>query len=163
MTRRRWVLLGLVLLLALPAAGYAVLALQSDDAPAPARLRAAPDAPAGPPGPIDGDWAASPARQDFVGYRIREKLGPLPAPDDAVGRTRVVSGRMRVSHGSIVSARITADVSTLESDAPPRDSVLHNEGLESDTYPHATFELEQAGGPGRPPRRGRRAPTCAGR
>jgi polyisoprenoid-binding protein YceI len=143
MTRRRWVLLGLVLVLALPAAGYAVLALQSDDAPAPARLRAAPDVAAGPPGPVDGDWAASPARQDFVGYRIREKLGPLPAPDDAVGRTRVVSGRMRVSHGSIVSARITADVSTLESDAPPRDSVLHNEGLESDTYPHATFELDR--------------------
>jgi polyisoprenoid-binding protein YceI len=143
MTRRRWVTLALVLLVAVPAAAYAALALTSKDAPAPAHLRAAPDTPGGPAGPIDGDWAASPAKEDFVGYRIREKLGPLPAPDDAVGRTRVVSGRMRISRRTIVSARITADVSTLQSDAPPRDSVLHNEGLESDTYPRATFDLDQ--------------------
>ena len=142
LTRRRLLIAGLILLVALPVAGYAFFALQSNDAPAPAHLRAAPKVPTGPPGPIDGNWAASPARQDFVGYRIREKLGPLPAPDDAVGRTRVVSGRMRISHGAIAAARIEADVSTLESDAPPRDSVLHNEGLESDTYPRATFELD---------------------
>jgi len=141
MTRRRWLLAVLALLVAVPAAGYAFFALKSNDAPAPAHLGAAPNGAAGPAGPIDGDWAASPAKADFVGYRVREKLGPLPAPDDAVGRTRVVVGRMRISHRAIVAARITADVSTLQSDAPPRDSVLHNEGLESDTYPHAVFAL----------------------
>jgi hypothetical protein len=50
---------------------------------------------------------------------------------------------MRISHRAIVAGRITADVSTLQSDAPPRDSVLHNEGIESDTYPRATFVLER--------------------
>jgi hypothetical protein len=151
--RRRRVLIALVLaVLGLPAIGYGVLALQTSHAPAPAALRARPAASRGPAGPIGGAWAVSVERGDFVGYRVREKLGPLPAPDDAVGRTRVVRGRMVIVSGRIASARITADLSTLTSDAAPRDGALRDQGLESGTYPNGTFTLARPipiGHPGR--------------
>src|SRR5436190_5761528 len=94
--RRRILIFGGAGLVLLPLAGHAVFALQSNNAPPPARLRPAPAAAAGPAGPIDGVWAVSPTKQDFVGYRVREKLGVLPAPDDAVGRTRAVRGQLRI-------------------------------------------------------------------
>jgi len=120
-------------------AGYGVLALQTSNPPAPAKLPVRPAA-KGAAGPIDGTWAVSAEKQDFVGYRVREKLGPLPAPDDAVGRTRIVRGRIVVSGSAITSGR-TADVSSLKSDAEPRDGTLHQQGLESDRFPNAIFVL----------------------
>src|SRR4051794_17625002 len=140
--RRRLILiLVAAAVVLLPLGGYAVFALQTGNAPPPARLRPAPVAASGPPGPIDGAWAVSPTKQDFVGYRVREKLGPLPAPDDAVGRTRVVRGQVRISGQTITAAAIVADLSSLRSDASPRDGVLRHEGLETDRFPSARFTL----------------------
>jgi hypothetical protein len=38
---------------------------------------------------LPGTWQMS-SNGSFVGYRVREKLGILPAPTDAVGRTSAV-------------------------------------------------------------------------
>jgi Tol biopolymer transport system component/polyisoprenoid-binding protein YceI len=122
---------------------YAVLALQTTGSPAPASLPAAPAAPDGAVTPLEGAWKVSPATDDFVGYRVREKLGILPAPDDAVGRTRVVDGTLVVRGHRITRASFAADLTTLRSDAPPRDEALRQEGLETARYPRATFRLRR--------------------
>jgi polyisoprenoid-binding protein YceI len=78
-----------------------------------------------------------------AGYRVREKLARLPAPSDAVGRTRTVTGGLTVeARGQdyeIRDVEIQADVSQLESDSPRRDKALRTRGLETDRYPLATF------------------------
>ena len=141
LTRRRVLVLAAVAAVVLPALGYAALAVQTRDAPRPASLPARPEGPGGPASRIDGVWAVSAEPHVFVGYRVREKLGPLPAPDDAVGRTGDVSGRMEIAGSQIRAARITANLATLKSDAAPRDGALRQEGLESDRFPTATFAL----------------------
>lgn len=140
LTRRRLVVVLIVALVVVPVAAYGVLAVETNDAPAPAKLPERATS-SGPAGPIDGLWAVSAEKHDFVGYRVREKLGPLPAPDDAVGRTRVVRGRLMVSGGQITIARFTADLSTLKSDQPPRDGALRQQGLQTDDFPTGTFVL----------------------
>ena len=75
--------------------GYALLA--SRDAPPTARLR--PGAGAGAGGRPDGEWVVASGGDGFVGYRVRERLGSISAPNDVVGRSSAVidvaSGRFR--------------------------------------------------------------------
>ncbi len=85
------------------------------------------------------------ASGSVAGYRVREKLGFLPAEDDAVGRTSQITGdavmmeRNRVI--SIASASFKVAVNTLKSDQAMRDQHIRTIGLQSDTYPTATFRL----------------------
>jgi len=151
LTRRRLVIALIAALVFVPAAAYGVLALDTSKSPAPAKLPERP-APTGPSGPIDGVWAVSAEKHDFVGYRVREKLGPLPAPDDAVGRTRVVRGRLVISGGQISAARFSADLSTLKSDQPPRDGVLRGQGLQTDQFATGAFVLARPVTLGQPAR-----------
>jgi polyisoprenoid-binding protein YceI len=78
-----------------------------------------------------------------AGYRVREKLGFLPAQSDAVGRTSAISGSalLKQSAGSVTvsGASIVVAVNTLRSDRSQRDEKIHEIGLESDRYPRATF------------------------
>ena len=78
---------------------------------------------------------------------MREQLGFLPAPSDAVGRTSDVTGTVTITGTSgalsVPAANLTVDVSTLTSDRPMRDQRIHVDGLQSDTYPRATFQLTQ--------------------
>ena len=78
-------------------------------------------------------------------YRVREKLGFLPAESDAVGRTSQITGQASVTE-SRVGVRITAAsfkvaVNTLKSDEAMRDQHIRAIGLQSDEYPTATFVL----------------------
>jgi polyisoprenoid-binding protein YceI len=80
-----------------------------------------------------------------VGYRVGEKLGALPAPDDAVGRTSSVTGTVTIS-GSGSSGRVAAsganfkaEVNTLVSDKARRDKFIRTHGLQTDQFPEATF------------------------
>jgi polyisoprenoid-binding protein YceI len=145
-TKLRWwtprrVVIGLAaLVLIAVGAGYGVLALMTAGAPAPASLPSPPPS-SGPSGPWQGSWVVAPEKADFAGYRVREKLGFLPAPDDAVGRTRAVTGTLRIRGTTLVAAHLVADVTQLRSDQPPRDGALRQEGLQTDLHPRAVLDL----------------------
>jgi len=93
--------------------------------------------------PAPGTWTVTSGSE--AGYRVREQLASFPAPSDAVGRTSAVSGtvtRAQSAGGnSVTAASITVDVSKLSSDQARRDQRIHSQGLESDRYPTATFQL----------------------
>jgi Tol biopolymer transport system component/polyisoprenoid-binding protein YceI len=146
---RRWQRLGLftrVALLAaagvlvLSAAAYGYFAFRTTGAPAPAGLGEAPESRGG-PSELDGDWVLA-DDAGFAGYRVREKLGFVPAPNDAVGRTRAVRGAMTLANGRIETARVTADLRQLRSDEPGRDPAAQ-EALGTGEFPNGTFRLTE--------------------
>ncbi len=81
----------------------------------------------------------------MAGYRVREQLASLAAPSDAVGRTSAITGTFTLTQSasgySVTAAAFTVDVSKLSSDQARRDQRIHSQGLESDRYPTATFQL----------------------
>jgi polyisoprenoid-binding protein YceI len=92
---------------------------------------------------IAGTWTITTGSE--AGYRVREKLEFLPAQSDAVGRTSAITGSMTLT-GSNSALRVTAaafkaDLSKLKSDRSMRDERIRTIGLQSDTYPTATFRL----------------------
>jgi polyisoprenoid-binding protein YceI len=101
----------------------------------------APATPASSPGA--GTWTVTSGSQ--AGYRVREQLASLAAPSDAVGRTSTISGSLTLTQAGsaygVSTASFTVDVSTLTSDRAMRDRRIHQQGLESDRYPMATFQL----------------------
>jgi polyisoprenoid-binding protein YceI len=90
-----------------------------------------------------GSWTV--AKNSVAGYRVREQLGFVGAPSDAVGRTSSVTGSMSLAQSAtgytVSAATFTVDVSTLTSDRSMRDQRIHSIGLQSDRYPTATFKL----------------------
>jgi polyisoprenoid-binding protein YceI len=93
--------------------------------------------------PAAGTWTVTSGSQ--AGYRVREQLASLPAPSDAVGRTTAVTGTVTLAQSasgdSVTATSLTVDVSKLSSDQSRRDQRIHSQGLESDRYPTATFQL----------------------
>jgi polyisoprenoid-binding protein YceI len=92
---------------------------------------------------VAGTWSVASGSQ--AGYRVREQLASLPAPSDAVGRTSAVTGTLTLTQTasgySVTAAAFSVKVSTLTSDRAQRDQRIHQQGLESDRYPTATFQL----------------------
>jgi len=90
-----------------------------------------------------GHWRITAGSE--AGYRVREKLGFLPAQSDAVGRTSSITGTAALTESqgtiSITSASFDVAVNTLKSDRSMRDEKIHEIGLESNRYPTATFVL----------------------
>jgi hypothetical protein len=80
-----------------------------------------------------------------AGYRVREKLGFLPAQSDAVGRTSAITGKASLTESNsavtVTAASFVVAVNTLRSDRSMRDDRIHTIGLQSDQYPRATFKL----------------------
>ncbi|MGH7687320.1 MAG: YceI family protein [Candidatus Dormibacteria bacterium] len=111
----------------------------------PSQAAAAGAASAAPLTALAGDWSI--ASGSVAGYRVREQLASLPAQSDAVGRTSQVSGSVTVTGTSdaltVSAASLTVDVSTLSSNESMRDNRIRNQGLESNRFPKATFELTQ--------------------
>ncbi|HET9521037.1 MAG TPA: YceI family protein [Candidatus Limnocylindrales bacterium] len=98
-------------------------------------------------GSLDGSWAVDPSvgsfsdfSSSFVGYRVEEELANVGAAT-AVGRTPDVTGSVTVSGTAITAAEFTADLTTLESDDDRRDGQLRRQGIETGTFPTATFTL----------------------
>ena len=100
--------------------------------------------------------AAAPARTRYVvaptgneaRYRVREQLAGFDLPNDAVGATTQVHGRLVFdSDGKVVkdSSKIVVNVSDLKSDKTRRDNYLKTKALESSKFPQVelvpvTFE-----------------------
>jgi polyisoprenoid-binding protein YceI len=111
--------------------------------PKPLALSAATGVPVSAGAKLSGRWAI--ASGSVAGYRVREKLGFLPAQDDAVGRTSQITGTATSSESgrtvTITSASFTVAVNTLRSDQAMRDQHIRTIGLQSALYPTATFKL----------------------
>jgi polyisoprenoid-binding protein YceI len=94
-------------------------------------------------GDVAGTWTV--AADSVAGYRVREQLANLPAESDAVGRTDQVTGSITVessaSTTTLTAASLNVDMTSLTSDKTMRDNRLRREGLETDTFPTASFVL----------------------
>jgi polyisoprenoid-binding protein YceI len=148
--RRGWLLSGLaavVVALGIAYGAFAVLAGGSSPAPLSLNSTKSGSQGTGQPatGHIAGSWTVGAG--SVAGYRVHEKLAVLPAPSDAVGRTSDITGQATVvnsgSTHTVSAASFTVQVSTLTSDRPMRDKRVHTLGLQTDTYPTATFQLAQ--------------------
>jgi polyisoprenoid-binding protein YceI len=172
-TRRTWLrvlVVGAALaILVAVAAGSWYLFLRAP-APAEVALGAEPVAPASPsaaptedasataeptsdsanaPAGLDGTWTVDGSigsfddfSGSFVGYRVQEELVGIGA-STAVGRTPDVTGSLTLDGSTITAASFEADLTTLQSDSGMRDGQLGRQGLETDTYPTATFVLAE--------------------
>jgi polyisoprenoid-binding protein YceI len=164
--RRSPLVLALVGLLAVgaiaAAAGLAYLFLRPAPPAAvglatssPGTSQGAPSSPAIPrgavgtlgPGGPNGTWTIDQTigrfadfSDSFVGYRVDETLASNRA-NTAVGRTAQVTGTLTLDGSSITSVEVTADLTRLTSDDNRRDGQLHQQALETDMFPQATFKL----------------------
>ena len=96
---------------------------------------------------LDGTWnvdtsigSFSDFSDSFVGYRVQEQLASIGA-NTAVGRTPAVSGSMTIDGTTVTAATITADLTGLKSNDDRRDGQLTHQGIETSTFPTATFTL----------------------
>jgi polyisoprenoid-binding protein YceI len=122
-------------------AGGGWLLLAGRDAPRAARLR--PGSGTGGFGRPDGEWVVTRTDDGFVGYRIRERLGAISAPNDVVGRSQDVSGAVTIAGGTLTAAQVTVDMTSLRTDMEPRDGRMREDGLETLRFPTATFKLSR--------------------
>ena len=98
---------------------------------------------------LDDTWTVDPSigsfddfSGSFVGYRVAEELVGI-GTSTAVGRTPDVTGSLTLAGSTITDATFEADLTTLRSDSGMRDGQLGRQGLETDTYPTATFVLAE--------------------
>jgi polyisoprenoid-binding protein YceI len=141
------VIAGVVVLAAAAGGGWWLLTGRGSDAPAPAALTSLPPSAAtsqpGATGSVGGSWKVRGGGGSFVGYRVREQLAFFQSPNVAVGRTSTVTGSIQVSGDRLDQARIQADLRQLTSDQSRRDNAIRQQGLQSDQFPDATFDLTQ--------------------
>ena len=135
----------------LVAIGYLLLGVFGGSVPAEVALSSvsAGVTASGDPGEAAGTWvvdAASGSLADgtssFAGYRIEEQLSGVGA-HEAVGRTQSVTGTMTVSDTQVTTLDVTVEMTTLQSDDDRRDAQLRQRGLETDSFPTATFTLTE--------------------
>lgn len=82
-------------------------------------------------------------------YRVREQLAGMSLPNDAIGKTRAITGQIvGKMDGTIVSAesQFQVDVRTLRSDAGPRDNFIQRTPLQTSQFPFVTFVPTSAPG-----------------
>lgn len=91
---------------------------------------------------LAGTWMLSEDGRSFVGYRIGETFADIGTAT-AVGRTSDLTAELDFDGTGITRVAITADLRTLRSDQSRRDQALRSRGLETDTYPTATFTLSE--------------------
>ena len=75
-------------------------------------------------------------------YRVREQLAGFDLPNDAVGVTKDVTGRLVVEpDGKVVkdSSKIVVLLTNLKSDKSRRDGFLQRRTLETEKYPQVEF------------------------
>ena len=96
----------------------------------------------------------------FVGYRVQEELANIGA-NTAVGRTPIVSGTLTIAGSKLTAVAITADLTALQSDDSHRDGQLVNGGIETATFPTATFTLSSPVDLGATPTDGHEIDTTA--
>jgi polyisoprenoid-binding protein YceI len=107
------------------------------DTTTPASTTSAPVAAVG----LDGTWVVDQGLS-FAGYRIGEELANLGAVT-AVGRTSDIDAAVTFSGSTISDVSVTVDMTTLQSDRSRRDDAIRTRGLETNSFPTATFVLTE--------------------
>lgn len=82
------------------------------------------------------------AERSEARYRVREQLAGLSFPNDAVGTTNAIEGRIALdAQGRVLpsDSRFTVDLRTLRSDEARRDNYIRRNTLETDRYPIVVF------------------------
>jgi polyisoprenoid-binding protein YceI len=133
-----------VLVVAVGGAAFIYFVLFPTSAPPPFRLNTAKHpATLSSGSSLAGQWTITSGSQ--AGYRVREKLAFLAALDDAVGRTSQVTGSATftgsASNVTITAASFVINVYSLRSNESLRDEHIHTIGIQSATYPRASFRL----------------------
>ena len=74
-------------------------------------------------------------------YRVREQLAGIAFPNDAVGVTRAVAGRIAFDDDGAVrdGSTVTVDLASLASDQGRRDNFVRGNTLQTSRHPTATF------------------------
>mgnify|MGYP002621015050 FL=1 len=74
-------------------------------------------------------------------YRVREQLAGVSFPNDAVGTTTAVSGRIALLDGGLVAegSRVTVELTSLTSDQPRRDNFVRSNTLQTARFPIVAF------------------------
>jgi polyisoprenoid-binding protein YceI len=141
MRRRRILLVAVGATVAV--AGYGALVLVSGDAPERAELGAAPADDDG-AHRLEGVWVVADGPASYVGYRVRERLGPVAAPSDAVGRTGAVEGSARIEAGELTELEVVVEMAGLDSGSSARDDFVRDEALDVEQFPTAALRLDAA-------------------
>ena len=138
-----------VALAAVPTAAPTDGATEAPTSASPAAAESAAPAASAAAAGLDGTWTVDPSigsfddfSGSFVGYRVTEELVGI-GTSTAVGRTPDVTGSLTLAGSTITDATFEADLTTLQSDSGMRDGQLGRQGLETDTYPTATFVLAE--------------------
>jgi polyisoprenoid-binding protein YceI len=103
---------------------------------------------AGATAPAGGVIHFSAAGGSEASYTVNEQHSNLPAPNDAIGTTKAVSGDIWLTpEGLDPSHRssLTIDLRTIKSDAAARDTAV-NKLLQTDVYPNAVFTVQNIAG-----------------
>jgi polyisoprenoid-binding protein YceI len=146
------VVAGVVVLALALGGGFLLFVNRTSDAPPPAALDPAPTTAGAATGSTtqadgsaspDGTWQVSDDGASFVGYRVKEQLAFLSSPNEAVGRSKAVTGTMQVAGDTVEAVRVEADLTQLASDEDRRDNAIRERGLESERFPTATLELAE--------------------
>jgi polyisoprenoid-binding protein YceI len=122
-------------------AGVAVILAPGPGDPA-MRGRSGPGGVAVAQAPATGmSYAVVPERSE-VRYRVREQLAGLSFPNDAVGATSAIDGRITLDAAGRPLAggsRYTIDPRALKSDEARRDNYVRRNTLETERYPTVVF------------------------
>jgi polyisoprenoid-binding protein YceI len=146
----KWLVLGLAVVVGLVVAGYFIF-LKSDPEPRAAieetpivtTTTVAGQQPSS-GSPLDGTWTVAPGNtNNFVGYRVTEKLFAEISETEATGRTDNVTATMTIDGTTVSDVTVTADLRDLTSDNSFRDGRIRSQGLESDEFPEAKFVLSE--------------------
>ncbi len=129
------------------------------DAPTaePAQTGSAPDAAAATPNPTGASASGGTAQlyridaaQSEVHYEVNETLfNQNNRLNTAIGRTKGIAGELRVDFAHPSQSQIgdiVIDVSQFTSDESRRDNFIRRNGLQSATYPQATFKTTSISG-----------------
>ena len=141
----KWLVLGLVVVVGLAFAGWYFF-IKTDPEPR-AAIKLTPvvtdsTVAGGTATGPDGTWTVKPGNADnFVGYRVTEKLFANVTDTEATGRTDNVTASMTIDGTTVSDVTVTADLRDLKSDNGFRDGRIRSEGLESDRFPEAKFVL----------------------
>jgi polyisoprenoid-binding protein YceI len=147
-----WIGIGVVVVVALAFAGWYFF-LKSDPEP-PAAIKNTPlqtqpteatgDGTSSTDSELGGTYAVKPGNSDnFVGYRVTEKLVANVVESTATGRTDNVTGTLTIDGTTVNDVTVSADLRDLESDNSFRDGRIHGSGIESDRFPQAKFVLTE--------------------
>ena len=88
-----------------------------------------------------GRWVLS-SQESEARYRVQEQLAGFDLPNDAVGATREITGRITIApDGSIVSdeSEVRVQLGALTTDNDRRDGYVRGRTLEVEQYPEAVL------------------------